>query len=70
MANRVTIDENICKGCSLCIVTCPKKIMILNREKLGPKGYNPAALTDIGACTACAMCAIICPESAIKVEKE
>jgi len=44
--------------------------MVLNREKLGPKGYNPAALTDIEACTACAMCAIICPESAIKVEKE
>jgi len=70
MANRVTIDEIICKGCDLCVVTCPKKIMTLNKEKLGPKGYHPAMVTDIGACTACAMCAIICPDSAIKVEKE
>ncbi|MCL2856610.1 MAG: 4Fe-4S binding protein [Oscillospiraceae bacterium] len=70
MANRVTIDESLCKGCSLCVVTCPKKIMMLNREKLNPKGYNPSVVTDIGACTACAMCAIICPDSAIKVEKE
>jgi len=70
MANRVTIDEIICKGCDLCVVTCPKKIMVLNKEKLGPKGYHPAMVTDIEACTACAMCAIICPDSAIKVEKE
>ena len=70
MANRVTINESLCKGCGLCIATCPKKIIALNREKLGPKGYNPAALVDTEACIACAMCAVICPEGAIKVEKE
>ena len=70
MANRVTIDENICKGCNLCVATCPKKIMVLSREKLNQKGYNPAMVTDMDECTACAMCAIICPDSAIKVEKE
>jgi len=70
MANRVTIDEGVCKGCSLCKSVCPKKILELNREKLNAKGYNPAAQTDPGACVACAICAIICPESAIKVEKE
>ena len=70
MANRVTIDENICKGCSLCVIACPKKIMILNRDKLSAKGYNPAIVSDIQQCIACAMCAIICPDSAIKVEKE
>ena len=70
MANRVTINEGLCKGCGLCVATCPKKIMVLNREKLTPKGYNPAALTDTEACIACAMCGIICPEGAIKVEKE
>ena len=70
MANRVTIDEIICKGCDLCVATCPKKIMELNKDKLGPKGYHPAMVTDIEACTACAMCAIICPDSAIKVERE
>ena len=70
MASRVTIDENACKGCGLCADACPKKIMILNREKLNAKGYNPATVVDIQSCTACAMCAIICPDSAIKIEKE
>ena len=70
MASRVTIDDSTCKGCSLCVATCPKKIMVLNREKLSPKGYNPAVCADPEACIACAMCAIICPESSIKVEKE
>ena len=70
MSSRVTIDQAACKGCSLCVVACPKQIMILNREKLNAKGYNPAVVVEVQKCTACAMCAIICPDSAIKVEKE
>lgn len=70
MANRVTIDKNICKGCALCTVACPKKIVAIDTEQLNEKGYNPARVIDIEKCIACAMCAIMCPDSAIKVEKE
>jgi len=70
MANRVTVNENLCKGCGLCVVACPKKIVQLDRDRLNASGYNPAAVTDIAQCTACTMCAIMCPDSAIKVEKE
>ncbi len=70
MANRVTVDENVCKGCGLCAVACPKNIMFIDRERINIKGYNPAATQDIEKCVACAMCAIMCPDSAIKVEKE
>jgi 2-oxoglutarate ferredoxin oxidoreductase subunit delta len=70
MANRVTVDENVCKGCGLCTVACPKNIMVIDREKLNVKGYNPACARDIEKCIACAMCAIMCPDSAITVEKE
>lgn len=70
MANRVTIDENVCKGCGLCTTACPKKIMLINRAKINGKGYNPAMVEDIDKCIACAMCAVICPDSAITVEKE
>lgn len=70
MANKVTIDEDVCKGCGLCVVACPKKIIKINRAKLNVKGYNPAMVEDIQKCIACAMCGIMCPDSAIKVEKE
>lgn len=70
MANRVTVDENICKGCGLCVHACPKKIMEIDTTKLNGKGYNPSHVTDIEKCIACGMCAIMCPDSAIKVEKE
>ena len=70
MANKVTIDENVCKGCGLCVVACPKKIVELDQTKINNKGYHPAFVCDIQKCIACAMCAIMCPDSAIKIEKE
>ncbi|MCL2035150.1 MAG: 4Fe-4S binding protein [Oscillospiraceae bacterium] len=70
MANKVTINENVCKGCGLCVVACPKKIVELDHAKINDKGYHPAFVCDIDKCIACAMCAIMCPDSAIKIEKE
>lgn len=66
---KVTIDENLCKGCGLCVSTCPKKIIALATDRISAKGYNPATVTDMDKCIACAMCGIICPDSAITVEK-
>ena len=67
--NKITVDEELCKGCVLCIDACPKGILEADKKKVNRKGYNPVFCTDMGACTACAMCAIICPDSAIKVER-
>lgn len=69
MENRLTINEEKCKGCDLCISVCPKDILAKDVEKINLKGYNPVGVEDITKCTACAMCAIICPDSVIKVEK-
>ncbi len=66
---RVTIDENRCKGCGMCVLACPKKIMVLNGDKLNSKGYNPARQIEPEKCIGCAMCAIMCPDVAIIVEK-
>lgn len=67
--SKVTVNEDICKGCGLCTQSCPKKIMSLSKEKLNKKGYHPALCTDQEKCIGCAMCAMMCPDVAIIVER-
>ncbi len=66
---KVTINENVCKGCGLCAEACPKKIIELTSERLNSKGYYPAQVIDMEKCIGCAMCATMCPDSAITVER-
>ncbi len=66
---KMTVNENVCKGCGLCVNACPKKIIALAKSRLNAKGYNPAHVEDQSACIGCGMCGIICPDAAITVEK-
>ena len=66
---KVTFNEDICKGCGLCVEVCPKKILKIDEKRLNSKGYNPAVMTDQAACIACAVCAKMCPDCVITVEK-
>ena len=45
---KLTIDENRCKGCGLCVRACPKKLLELAKQKLNEKGYHPAMITASG----------------------
>ncbi len=67
---RVTIKEEVCKGCGLCIRACPKKIIELSKTKINAKGYRPAEVTDMEACIGCTSCARTCPDVAIYIEKD
>lgn len=67
---KTTILVDRCKGCGLCTLACPKKILQLSSDKLNAKGYYPAYVTDMSLCIGCAMCARMCPDVAIIVEKE
>ena len=49
---RVTINENLCKGCGLCVRACPKHIIALSKTKINAKGYHPAEVTDMPASAA------------------
>ena len=66
---KVTFNEDICKGCELCIVACPKKLISLNSDKINKKGYNPAHIENMDECIGCANCALMCPDSVITVER-
>jgi 2-oxoglutarate ferredoxin oxidoreductase subunit delta len=63
----ITIKEEACKACSLCVNVCPKKIISLG-SKMNQKGYN-YAVVDNDSCISCAFCAKICPDSVIEVYK-
>ena len=68
--NKLTIRENVCKGCGLCVNACPQGILRLSPDRLNAKGYRPAEITDMSKCKACKLCALMCPDVAIKIEKE
>ena len=67
--NKLTIDASLCKGCSLCVDACPKKLLRISSDALNQKGYHPVELTDGDACISCAFCAVMCPDCVIKVVK-
>ena len=64
----ITIDDNLCKGCELCVTACPLRIIVMS-EKFDSMGYHLPYLANEGQCNACALCAIICPDAAIEVYK-
>lgn len=65
---KITIDREACKGCELCAINCPEKLIAMD-EKLNVRGVRPAKFSDTGKCTACKTCAIMCPDICIEVYK-
>ena len=64
---KIVIHEDFCKGCGLCVNTCPLSLIRIANH-VSPKGYNPAVCVDPeGKCTGCALCATMCPDVAIEV---
>ena len=67
---KVTINENLCKGCGLCVRACPKGIIELSKAQINAKGYHPAEVTNMEACVGCTSCARTCPDVVIHIEKD
>lgn len=66
MDKRVIFNEDICKGCGLCVNVCPPSIIKIS-ETINLKGYHPAYVEDQEACISCAACGRICPDGVITV---
>jgi 2-oxoglutarate ferredoxin oxidoreductase subunit delta len=66
MFARIEINESRCKGCGLCTVACPRRLLKLGDEK-NENGYALAVIRAPEKCVGCALCAGMCPAMAIDV---
>lgn len=60
------IDKDGCKGCGLCVIVCPKKVLEIS-EQVNTKGYFPVYQARPEDCIHCAMCCTMCPDVAITI---
>lgn len=65
----VVFDDDLCKGCGLCVSVCPVDIISLDTSRINKKGYHPAAIKEMDKCIACKNCATMCPDLVITVER-
>lgn len=56
----VVLNSEECKGCGLCVASCPPKVLFLS-PGLNRHGYHPAQYGGHG-CTGCGICYFACPE--------
>ena len=65
--SRIVVIEERCKGCQLCAVACPRKIIRLS-GRMNRLGYRVAEQGENAEeCAGCAGCAVMCPDVAIRV---
>ena len=65
---KVSINDEVCKGCGLCVDACKKDVLALSETKINKKGYHVSVPVHAENCIACAMCAQMCPDVAITIE--
>ncbi len=68
-APEVIFAEDLCKGCELCVVFCPTKVLKIDTSRVNARGYYPAIVYNLAACSGCGACAKICPDSVITVRR-
>ena len=62
----VEVNRERCKGCNLCVVACPQKVLKVAEEVNG-RGYHYSEMVHPDDCIGCKNCATVCPDSVIEV---
>jgi len=60
--HRLIVNRPWCKGCELCVKSCPAKVLALDEEA-------KVKVSHIARCIFCGICELRCPDFAIRVEK-
>lgn len=63
----VVVNEDRCKGCDLCVKSCPAKVLALKATEVNNRGYHFAYMQNPDACVGCQSCALVCPDACIEV---
>ncbi len=58
----LAIEPRRCKGCGVCVQSCPMNVLILNNE-------GKAEVKELQRCVFCGICEQRCPDFAISVYK-
>ncbi len=65
---KITVNNDRCKGCGLCVDACPKKCISFS-QNLNKIGYHYAVLKNEKDCIGCGFCYQVCPDVCIEVYK-
>jgi len=65
----IEIDEELCKGCEICVDFCPLKVFDIS-IKINARGYYPPVAVNEEACVGCRLCELMCPEFSIIIINE
>lgn len=63
---RVTLDQERCRGCLLCIGICPNDLFVRD-DRPNASGALPARMRYPEYCINCMRCVSICPDQAFEV---
>ncbi len=63
---RFNLNPAYCKGCGICIDSCPKAA-IESSGRLDAKGHTLPKAADMTRCTGCRLCELVCPDFAIAI---
>ena len=66
MNNIVKIDGDRCKGCTLCVIHCPKNVLEMSATS-NESGVKTATAPRQQDCTACLNCVRMCPDVCFEI---
>lgn len=65
----IVINEQLCKGCELCVKFCARGCIAITGDKISSAGNLIASFVNSEKCNACGVCGWMCPDFAIEVYK-